>query len=58
MIEEEKLENDVLNLMLSIVVFETNMVDNRKDWWIDTRATHHVCLDRKMFLFLCINKWK
>ena len=49
MTEEEKLANDVSNLMLSNVVFEATMVDNPKEWWIDIGATHHVCSDRKMF---------
>ena len=49
MTEEEKLVNDVSNLMLSDVVFEATMVDNPKEWWIDIRATHHVCSNRKIF---------
>ena len=49
MTKEEKLANDVSDLMLSIVVFEANLVDNPKEWWIDTRATHHICSNRKMF---------
>ena len=49
MTEEEKLAIEVSDLMLSVVVFEANMVDNSKKWWIDTKITCHVCLDRKMF---------
>ena len=52
MTEEEKLVNDVSNLMLSDVVFEATMVDNPKEWWIDIGATRHVCLDRKCSLLM------
>ena len=31
-------------------VYEVNLVEsNPKEWWIDTSATCHVCLDKKMF---------
>ena len=32
------------------VVTEANMVeDNPKNWWYDTIATTHICVDREMF---------
>ena len=35
---------------LSIVVSEVNLVgSNPTEWWIDTGATRHVCLDMNMF---------
>ena len=35
---------------LSAVVSEVNFIgSNTKEWWVDTRATHHVCSDKKMF---------
>ena len=49
MIEEQKLATDVSNLMLFVMVFEANMVDNPKEWWIDTRTTRHVRLNRNIF---------
>ena len=35
---------------LSVVIFEVNLVGgNTKEWWMDARASHHVCLEKKMF---------
>ena len=31
------------------MVFEANMVDNPKEWWIDTGATRHVHSNRNIF---------
>lgn len=47
--EDEKLSNDMTDLMLSAVVFECNLVDNPKEWFIDTGATRHVCAEKEMF---------
>ena len=33
------------------MVFEVNLVSsNPKEWWIDTRATRHVCSDKGLFI--------
>ncbi|XP_028099315.1 uncharacterized protein LOC114298875 [Camellia sinensis] len=37
--------NDISPAMVS----EANLVRNPKEWWIDTWATRHTCVDRKMF---------
>ena len=35
---------EVSDISLSAVVSEVNMVDsNPKEWWLDTRATRHIC---------------
>ncbi|XP_022847663.1 uncharacterized protein LOC111370208 [Olea europaea var. sylvestris] len=47
--EEDRLSNGVSELMLSAIVFEANMVDNPREWFVDTGATRHVCADKKMF---------
>ncbi|XP_075504626.1 uncharacterized protein LOC142542066 [Primulina tabacum] len=47
--EDEKLSNDMKDLMLSVVVIESNLVDNPKEWFIDTGATRHVCAEKEMF---------
>ncbi|PRQ52113.1 putative RNA-directed DNA polymerase [Rosa chinensis] len=31
------------------VVSEVNLVNDNKDWWIDTGATRHICGDRNLF---------
>ena len=45
------IEVDVVsNMNLSTVVSEVNFISsNTKEWWVDTRATRHVCSDKKMF---------
>ena len=30
-------------------VSEMNLVKNTNEWWVDTGATRHICLDKKMF---------
>ncbi|BFG38075.1 hypothetical protein CerSpe_243480 [Prunus speciosa] len=49
MTEEEKLSNEIFDINLSAVISEVNLVTNTKEWWVDTRATRHICYDRKMF---------
>ncbi|XP_073137911.1 uncharacterized protein [Henckelia pumila] len=31
------------------VVFEANMVDHLREWWIETEAIRHVCADKELF---------
>ena len=41
---------DQTNLNLFVVISEVNLVGgNTKKWWVDTRTTCHVCLEKKMF---------
>ena len=47
--EVEKLYANVSNISFSTVVSEVNLVGNTKEWWVDTRATRHICSDKKMF---------
>ncbi|KAL0322322.1 UNVERIFIED_CONTAM: Retrovirus-related Pol polyprotein from transposon TNT 1-94 [Sesamum calycinum] len=39
---------DLEELNLSAMVFEVNLVDNQREWWIDTGATRHICSDKEM----------
>ncbi|XP_042412836.1 uncharacterized protein LOC122001914 [Zingiber officinale] len=42
--------SDDMKLDLTAVVFEANtVVDNSKQWWIDTGATRHIYSDKAMF---------
>ena len=47
--EVEKLSDNVSNISFSAIVSEVNLVGNTKEWWVDTGATRHICLDKKMF---------
>jgi hypothetical protein len=37
-----------VNLM-SCVVFKVNLIKNLKQWWVETGATRHVCVEKMMF---------
>ena len=38
------------NMNFSAVISEVNLVGrNTKEWWVDTRATRHICSEKKMF---------
>ena len=42
--------DDVSSMNLSAIVSEVNFIGrNTEEWWVDTRATRHVCSDKKMF---------
>ena len=46
----DNIAQDVVKISLSMVQSEVNMVGlNPREWWIDTRATRHVCSNRGMF---------
>ena len=46
----DDITKDVSNINLIAVISKVNLVgSNPKEWWIDTSATYHVCLDKKMF---------
>ena len=47
--EVEKLSENVSNISFSEVISEVNLVGNTKEWWVDTGATRHICLDKNMF---------
>lgn len=49
MIEKDNLSEGMQEMSLSAVVSECNMVGNTREWWVDTGATRHVCVDRAMF---------
>ena len=34
---------------LSAVVSKVNLTTNNKDWWVDTRATRHICSEKLLF---------
>ncbi|KAL0336658.1 UNVERIFIED_CONTAM: hypothetical protein Sradi_4877700 [Sesamum radiatum] len=48
---------DLGELNLSAVVFEANLVDNPREWWIDTGASH-ICSDKRDVLNLYTNQWR
>ena len=42
--------DDVSDMNLSVIVSKVNFIgSNTKEWWVDTGATRHVFLDKKMF---------
>ncbi|KAK9147563.1 hypothetical protein Scep_006320 [Stephania cephalantha] len=43
------MEIDDIDIDLTAVVPETNMVSDAKGWWIDTGATRHICSDKDLF---------
>ena len=48
--EVEMISMDILDIHLSAVVFEVNLVgSNLKEWWVDTGSTHHICIKKLMF---------
>ena len=48
--EVDGLLGDVSDMNLSAIVSVVNFIgSNTKEWWVDTRATCHVCSDKTMF---------
>ncbi|XP_073130799.1 uncharacterized protein [Henckelia pumila] len=48
-VQHKSVPIDLSEIDLSAVVFETNMVDHPREWYIDTGATRHVCVDKELF---------
>ncbi|KAF5946834.1 hypothetical protein HYC85_017062 [Camellia sinensis] len=49
MTDVDNISNGVDDINLSAVVPEANLVENPKEWWVDTGATRHIYADKKMF---------
>lgn len=47
--EERHVPIDLSELDLSAVVFEANLVDTPREWWVDTGSTSHICAEKEMF---------
>jgi len=50
--EQERLASNLTNNAspsLSAVVSEVNMTTNKKDWWVDTGTTKHICSEKILF---------
>ncbi|CAA0819356.1 Unknown protein, partial [Striga hermonthica] len=47
--EDKSIPIDLSELDLTVVVQEVNLVNNPREWWVDTGATRHICADRDMF---------
>ena len=46
----DDISKDVSDIDFTTVISKVNLVgSNPKEWWIDTGATCHVCLNKKMF---------
>ncbi|KAL7153168.1 hypothetical protein ABFS83_04G147500 [Erythranthe nasuta] len=54
--EEKVFSTDLSEMHLTVVVFEANMVDKPREWWVDTRAMQHIFLDKEMFPFYSANE--
>ncbi|XP_073152463.1 uncharacterized protein [Henckelia pumila] len=48
-VQHKSVPIDLSEIYLSAVVFEANMVDHPREWYIDTGATRHVCADKELF---------
>ena len=40
---------NIVEINLSAMVYEVNLVQNTNEWWVDTGATRHICSDKKLF---------
>ncbi|XP_075504422.1 uncharacterized protein LOC142541854 [Primulina tabacum] len=48
-IQERHVPIDLSELILSAFVFETNLVDNPREWSVDIGSTSHICAEKEMF---------
>ncbi|KAL0324704.1 UNVERIFIED_CONTAM: hypothetical protein Scaly_2437500 [Sesamum calycinum] len=56
--EVRSVPTDLGELNLSVVVFEANLVDNPREWWIDTGTTRHIVPTKRCVLNLHTNQWE
>ncbi|XP_073137594.1 uncharacterized protein [Henckelia pumila] len=49
MVQERYVPLELSDIDLSVVICETNMVDDPRGWWIDTGSTSHVCAEKDMY---------
>lgn len=49
MTKDRSVPVDMADLKLIVVVFEANLINNSKEWWIDIGATRHPCSEKEMF---------
>lgn len=49
MIEMETLSANVYEMNLFVIVSEVNLIGHTKEWWVDTRATRHICSKMEFF---------
>ncbi|KAA0066206.1 pol polyprotein [Cucumis melo var. makuwa] len=47
--EVDEVSDDIADIDLCAVISECNMVDDSKEWWVDTGATRHICANKNMF---------
>ncbi|XP_073120068.1 uncharacterized protein [Henckelia pumila] len=48
-VEERYVPLDIYDIDLSVVLCETNLVDNPSEWWANTGSTSHICASKEMF---------
>ncbi|XP_073152147.1 uncharacterized protein [Henckelia pumila] len=49
MIEQRYVPLAIYDIDLSVVICETNMVDNPREWWIDTGSTSHIYAKKDLY---------
>lgn len=54
MIEDKSVSIDMTKLDLTIIVFEANLVENLKQWWVDIAATQTFPLTRSNFQLISL----
>ncbi|PIN12888.1 RNA-directed DNA polymerase [Handroanthus impetiginosus] len=47
--EEKYMFVDLFKLDLLVVVFEANLINNTREWWMDIGAIRHMCSHKLMF---------